>query len=308
MQGLDLAQEYYRTVGVRMLREHFGQHVERIAAGLVGPGSECFGFDDALSRDHDWGPAFCLWLTDEDDERIGSALKRAYAALPPVFMGYGPRRASPGEEWRVGVCRTSVFYRRSIGLDRPPERAAEWLRIPEYALAACTNGRVFSDPLRAFSRWRESLLGYYPEDVRLAKIASLCISIAQTGQYNFMRSVRRGEAFSATYSAVKFCADAILLVFLLNRRFAPYYKWLHRGVRDLPLLGLPIHERTGALLEAGESAEKARIMESIVALLLGEMHRQGVSDSPSDFLLDHAPRVQARISEPSLRQRLSAVC
>lgn len=86
-------------------------------------------------------------------------------------------------------------------------------------------------------RWREALLAHYPQDVRLRKIAALCITLAQTGQYNFLRSLKRGELFAAEYSAMKFCADAIALVFLLNRRYAPFYKWLHRAVRDLPILG-----------------------------------------------------------------------
>jgi hypothetical protein len=134
---------------------------------------KCFGFDDELSRDHDWGPAFCLWLSDEDHERIGADLQRAYAELPATFMGFGPRRASPGEEWRVGVSRTTTFFRKFTGLDRPPATLPEWLRIPEHALAACTNGKVFCDPLSDFTRWRQALLNYYPEDVRLKKIASL---------------------------------------------------------------------------------------------------------------------------------------
>lgn len=307
VKGLDLAEEYYRACGATMVRERFGPCAERIAAGLAGPGSECFGFDDEVSRDHDWGPGFCLWLTDEDDARMGAALQHAYAQLPAVFEGFGPRRPTPGEEWRVGVSRTSRFFMRLTGFDHPPAALQEWLRIPEHALAACTNGRVFHDPLGDFSRWREALLAYYPEDIRLKKIASLCITIAQTGQYNFTRSTKRGEIFSAAYSALKFCADAITLVFLLNRRYAPYYKWLHRAVADLPLLGATVHERVTALLNAGDPAEKAQIMEGIVALLIGEIRRQGLSDSPSDFLLDHAPLVHARISDPQLRRHLTAV-
>jgi hypothetical protein len=306
MKGLELAGAYYRDVGLPMLRERFAGCENRLAVGLVGPGSECFGFDDELSRDHDWGPAFCLWLTDDEHERIGADLQRAYAELPATFMGFGPRRASPGEEWRVGASRTTAFFRRFTGLDRPPATLAEWLRIPESSLATCTNGKVFSDPLGEFTRWRQALLDYYPEDVRLKKIAGLCITVAQTGQYNFARSLRRAERFSAAYSVVKFCADAIALVFALNRRYAPFYKWLHRAVRDLPVLGREVHGRIDALLNEVEPERKEEIMEAVSLLLADELRRQGLSDSPSDFLLDHAPRVQARISDAKLRQHLSA--
>ena len=175
-----------------MLREHFSPFEARLAVGLAGAGSECFGFDDEVSRDHDWGPAFCLWLTDEDYRLIGEPLQKAYRELPQVFEGFGPRLASPGEEWRVGVCRTSDFFRRFTGLDHPPATLQEWLHIPEQNLAAFTNGMVFSDTLGEFSRWRQALLAYYPKDLRLKRIASLCLTIAQTGQYNFMRSVKRG--------------------------------------------------------------------------------------------------------------------
>ena len=306
VRGLDLAEEYYQTCGAAMVREQFGPFAERIAAGLVGPGSECFGFDDEVSRDHDWGPGFCLWLTDDDDKRIGAALQNAYAQLPATFNGFGPRLASPGEEWRVGVSRTSIFFTRLTGLNRPPATLQEWFRIPEHALATCTNGKIFCDPLGDFSRWREALLAYYPEDIRLKKIASLCITVAQTGQYNFSRSIKRNEVYSAAYSVLKFCTDAITLVFLLNRRYAPFYKWLHRAVKDLPLLGPLVHERVAALLKIDDPAGKAQIMESIAGLLIDEIRRQGLSDSPSDFLLDHAALIHARISDPQLRQRLTA--
>jgi hypothetical protein len=164
MKGLDLAEAYYGSVGLAMIRERFRAFEDRLAVGLADPGSECFGFDDEVSRDHDWGPAFCLWLTDEDFTDIGSELQKTYLGLPSTFAGYGPRQASPGEEWRVGVCRTADFFRRFTGLDRPPRTLPEWLRIPEQNLATCTNGKVFSDPLGEFTRWRQALLDYYPED------------------------------------------------------------------------------------------------------------------------------------------------
>ena len=62
MKGLELSKRYYEEYGQAMIQRHFRQYEERIAAGLVGMGSECFGFDDEISRDHDWGPAFCIWL------------------------------------------------------------------------------------------------------------------------------------------------------------------------------------------------------------------------------------------------------
>lgn len=307
MQGLELAEEYFRSCWVPFAPARFASALPRVAAGLAGPGSECFGFDDNLSQDHDWGPGFCLWLTDEDHREIGPALQQAYDDLPTPFRGFPPRRASPGEEWRVGVMRTSTFFMRFTGLERLPATLHEWLRIPEHALAACTNGKVFSDPLGDFTRWREALLAHYPEDVRLRKIAALCITLAQTGQYNFLRSMKRGELFAAEYSAMKFCADAIALVFLLNRRYAPFYKWLHRAVRDLPILGAPTHALVARLVKSASANERAQMMEQMAEELVAELRRQSLSDASSSFLMDHAPSVQARIVDPQLRQHLSAL-
>lgn len=307
IRGLELAEEYYRSCWMPLAHERIGAVEQRIAAGLVGPGSECFGFDDAVSRDHDWGPGFCLWLTDEDHREFGSGLQRSYDTLPTSFLGLRPRQASPGEEWRVGVMRTGAFFMRFTGLARPPATPQEWLRIPEHALAACTNGRVFSDPLGDFTRWREALLAHYPEDVRLKKIAALCITLAQTGQYNFSRAMKRGDLFAAEYTAMKFCADAIALVFLLNRRYAPFYKWLHRAVRDLPILGASIHEHVARLVTSASTDDKTQLMEQMAVQLIDELQRQSLSDSPSRFFMDHAPSVRSRIVDPQLREHLSAL-
>ena len=73
MNGMELAERYYETYGRPMLHEKYPEYETRIAVGLVGEGSECFGFDDRISRDHDFGPAFCLWLEKKDYQEIGRA-------------------------------------------------------------------------------------------------------------------------------------------------------------------------------------------------------------------------------------------
>lgn len=303
MKGLDLAEAYYQAHGAAMIQKITGSAAQRVAVGLVGPGSECFGFDDEISRDHDWGPAFCIWLSAEDYETMGKNLQEAYQRLPQTFMGFGPRRASPGEEGRTGVGEIRSFYRAYTGLDHVPLSLREWLAIPEQALALCTNGRVFFDPLGEFSRWRSDLLTYYPEDVRLKKMASRCLTIAQAGQYNFGRSIKRKDHFAARYAEMQFCGDVISLIFLLNRRYTPFYKWMHRAMLELSLLGEKIGSMISDLIARSADEEKQFLIEEICALIITELRAEGLSDGESDFLLDHAPRLQAKIQDTELRER-----
>jgi hypothetical protein len=303
MKGLDLAERYFQRVGFPMLEREFGPYLDRIAAGLVGDGSECFGFDDAISRDHDWGPGFCLWLHRDDYEAISRELRRALDRLPGTFEGYGPRRTSEWGEGRIGVFHIAGFYQRFIGLDRVPKQLDEWLMLPENSLAACTNGKVFRDPLGEFSAWRDVLSAFYPEDVRRKKIAARCMSCGQAGQYNFPRCVQRGERFCAQYAETKFCADAISLVFLLNRAYTPFYKWMHRAVKALPLLGQWVHDEIASLIAQPDLAMKAQQIEGICAAFIHAFREQQLSDRASSFLPDHGPVIHATIADSRLRER-----
>lgn len=307
MKGLKLAEEYFYSHGLSMLRDKFSAYIDRIAVGLVGPGSECFGFDDEISRDHDWGPGFCLWIPEKDLAEIGNSLQKEYMKLPQKFKGYGPRVASPGEEWRVGVISIKKFYNTYTGLDHIPETNREWLYIPEQALATCVNGKIFRDTLGRFSQWRKSLLSFYPEDVRMKKISSRCMTIAQAGQYNFLRSVKRGDIFAGRYAENQFCTDVISLLFLLNRRYAPFYKWMYRAVRDLPILGEDLFRLIGELLSELDLNKKGEIMENISAILVKELREQGLSDSSSDFLLDQAHVIHEKIKDQKLRERFTVI-
>jgi hypothetical protein len=301
MKGLELSETYFKEIGLPMLREQFGDYIDRIAVGLVGDGSECFGFDDCLSRDHDWGPGFCLWLTCEDYQIVGNKLKSALSSLPQSFVGFGPRQVSQWGDERIGVFETHRFYQKFIGFDHMPADHNEWLIIHENNLAACTNGMVFFDPLKEFSRWRKSLLDFYPEDVRLKKIASRCMNIGQAGQYNLPRCFQRNECFCAQYAETKFSADFISLIFLLNRKYAPFYKWMHRAVKDLSILGEWTHKEVAALISELEPEKKINRVEGMCATVIKELKREGLSYSDSSFITDHGPEIHNKIKDNKLR-------
>ena len=93
MNGLTEAKKLYTERGAQLIHERFPEYEGRIAVGLVGRGSQCFGYDDIISRDHDFTKGFCLFLTDEDDAAIGVALSRAYREPTKRSTPHSARRA-----------------------------------------------------------------------------------------------------------------------------------------------------------------------------------------------------------------------
>lgn len=235
ISGMELSRKYYEAYGRRMIHEKFPEYENRIAVGLCGHGSECFGFDDMLSEDHDYGPAFCMWLTGGDHEKIGQELQREYEKLPKSFMGVPERKIMPTGKLRVGVQKISGFYEEHIKRGEAPARddAAGWNDMPEAGLAAATNGEVFADALGEFTRIREELLAYYPQRLWRGKLAECAARMAQYGQYNYARCMEREDHVAALQAYTGFIQESIRLIFLVYRRYMPYYKWSYRGAKEL---------------------------------------------------------------------------
>ncbi|MBR2717332.1 MAG: DUF4037 domain-containing protein, partial [Oscillospiraceae bacterium] len=266
MKGLELCRRYWQEIGRPSLEKCFPEAAARAAAGLAGEGSDCFGFDDEISRDHDWGPGFCLWLRTEDYERIGPALADWYGSLPRSFMGFERLRETRETAGRVGVMEIGGFFRRYIGLDRPPQTLEEWRFIPENGLAVVTNGEVFLDGAGELTAMREALLAYYPEDIRRKRLAAVCAVAAQAGQYNYPRCLARGERAAALVALSIFIERIHSAAFLLNRRYRPYYKWAQRALTGLPLLGQELAPRINGLTR-GDLFRKSGEVEEISALV-----------------------------------------
>ena len=307
MRGLELAERYFEAYGRPMLEQEFPELLSGIAVGLVGSGSECLGFDDETSRDHDFEPGFCLFLPDEEkvDRRTAFLLERAYDQLPREFMGFARAKIRPVGGPRHGVIRLSEFLSEKLGVPDGRLSAERWLHLPDQSLLEVTNGHIFSDQSGMFIKIRERL-AFYPEDIRCKKLAGHLLMMAQSGQYNYRRCLEHGEPAAAQLAVCEFVRHAMRVLFLLNRVYQPYYKWSFRALRALPLLSLEAELFEYLLTtdnEEGMREEKYRVMEGIGLDVIGVLQDQGLTRADCGDLEKHAYSVNDRIGDGALRNR-----
>lgn len=211
--NLTKSREFYEKYGSAMIREKFPEYESRIAVGMVGEGSDCFGFDDEVSTDHDYAVGFCMWLTNEDKDAIGDELQAAYDGL---LKEHGIERLkAPRLEKRRGVFSIDEFY----------QEGAE-----EYKLAEMVNGEIFRDDPGIFTAKRKELLEYYPEEVWRKKLATLLHAFSQYGQSNYARMMARRDYVTANLCVSKAIESALDIAYVLNKEYSPYYKWKRKGL------------------------------------------------------------------------------
>ena len=304
MNGLELSRDYFFNVAAPELRRDFPELYPRLAAGLAGNGSECFGYDDEISRDHDWGVDFYIWTTENDRDFIPSLRswkKEFFSRRPPEFP-----RARSEYGARIGVMTCGEFYSGLIGVPECPKTLNEWLRAPEENFAMAVNGSVFIDGQGMFTQIRDYLLDYFPEDIRRKRIASKCMALAQTGQYNHGRTAKRRDWVTLRTVLSRFTDAAIALAFLLNKTYRPYYKWAFRALKDL---AAPGNETAGLLTIIAESGglddESFSVRDNCISELCKvftrELKIQGLSASDDLFMASHGEEVQRGIKDEFLR-------
>ena len=304
MNGLELSRKYYETFGAPMLHEQFPEWEGRVACGLIGSGSECFGYDDEISRDHDFEAGFCLFIPPEDEMNRPAAfrLERAYAKLPKEFEGVRRGLLSPVGGNRRGVIRIDEFFTEKLGTPDGALSVSSWLRLPEYALFELTHGQIWRDDARLLAPVDH--LRIMPEDIRRKKLAGELLTAAQAGQYNYPRCIRRGDTAAAQLCAAEFVKAVMHAVFLLNGEYLPYYKWQFRALKDLPVLAdlaAPFEWLLGSGNEGALSEEKYTKIEETAGRLIEALQDQELTKADCGDLEKHAYSVNDGIADPSLR-------
>jgi len=250
------------------------------AAALLGPGSEVLGYDDEVSPDHDFG-------------------ERAQV--------FHPDRETVGE-----------FFTAWLGVD-PLEgmTVADWLLTPTQILASLTRGAVFHDPAGELAHRREAL-AWYPGDVWRYALASGWLKVRQEEAF-VARAGSTGDDLGSRILAARLVRELMRLAFLVERRWAPYGKWLGKGFGELELAAELNPPLAGALSAATWREREAMICTagSRLAAATNELglcppvdpapRRYYTRDSQVLFADRFTTALAAEITDPVLRGVLGRV-
>ncbi|HZN13339.1 MAG TPA: DUF4037 domain-containing protein [Acidimicrobiales bacterium] len=254
----------------------------RHSAGLLGSGSEVLGFDDQRSTDHHWGPRVMIFVDDADVGRAADIRDQLAAQLPKRFGPYSTHFTEPNLEdhgtqlladtdgpvnHRVDILTVAAWSRIYLGFDATvAPTVTDWVATPSQLLAGVTSGPVYHDGLGELAPM-QARLEWYPDDVWRYVLSAQWRRISQEDHF-VGRTAEVGDDLGSRLLAGRLARDMIRLAFLIERRHAPYVKWLGSAFRQLALaadLGPALDDAVAASTFAEREAALARGYEVVMA-------------------------------------------
>ena len=232
--GATISRDFIELILLPLLKESLPDDFDRLAVAIVGTGSDVLGLDDEISRDHHWGPRANVLYLRKDAGRMRKSLSALFSEKLPRRFREFEIHVNIGN--MTGVCCGAVedFFQRFLQTDQLPARDVDWLALCEVDLFHVTAGQVLYDGPGELTRRREAL-AYYPEHVWKKRVADWCMYVSgRDAPYNIYRVSKRDDDLTCgIYFGL--CVKRLMeLCFALNRRYAPYTKWLNRTFRSLP--------------------------------------------------------------------------
>jgi len=232
--GCELARRFYAdVVGPLLTRAMPGL---RYAAGRLGSGSDVLGFDDAMSRDHDWGCRLTLLVDEPDKDAVPQVSQLLERELPESYLGFPvrfPLTWDPSSSHRVDVATVAGFATGRLGIDPAAGLPAlDWLILTGQSVLEVTAGPVFADRTAELARVRAALR-WYPPDVERYVLAAGWQRVSQEMPF-VGRTATGGDELGSRVLSARLADDLMWLAFALSRRWPPYPKWRGRAFLSLP--------------------------------------------------------------------------
>lgn len=302
MQGIELSRRFYAEI-VRPYLDATAPGL-RHAAALVGYGSELLGFDDATSRDHNWGPRVLVIVSQADFETHARRLVDGFLAVAPTqFLGepigwQSRPHPAPDAEGALGhiehgleLHTLEALSTRLVGIaPDQPLTPLDWLGLAEQRLLTLTAGAVFRDDDGRLTALRQRL-AWFPDDVFFYKVAGQWRRIAEEQAF-VGRTGQVGDELGSRVIAARLVRDVMRLAFLLERTYAPYPKWFGSGFARLPIAAT-----LTPLLDAALARHQAALGIAPFEPVVGPYHERPFATINAD---DAVAAARAAITDPAL--------
>jgi hypothetical protein len=308
---LDESHRFFNEVVHPLLCKHFPAESEAMACGFFGYGSEVLGLDDRYSTDHHFGLRVNILLPQLVLHTSGTAIEDMLAALLP--QEWNGRQLREGYTRTRGVALASLEHHllSTIGLDHPPRTYAEWMAIPEEDITHVTAGEVWTDPSGRFSDVRKTLLAYYPEPVRIRRLAHWCRYFSGMGVYALKRALLRDNELYASTTFARSLRWGVQMAFMLDKAYYPYDKWLtvmfHRLprmskrlsliVEEAPKLSTSWQRKLDLLHEMSDVLDSTMVEDGLIS----PHPKYGASETSGYRLLENAYAELIQKSPPELK-------
>jgi hypothetical protein len=274
---IDISHDFFDQIVKPILEEEYPNELAQMTCGVFGIGSEALRLDDEYSRDHHWGLRIDALMPEDVFTRKREAIMATLSAnIPSTFQGH---ELGEGLVAGAGMAPDILpgFLSRTIGIDHPPETNEEWLNIPEEDIIHVVNGEVWHDPAGQFTAIRQKLEGYYPEPVRLRRMAHWCRYFSGMGTYALKRALLRNNEFYAAVSFGKTIRWGIQIAFMLDKQYYPYDKWIMAFFKRLPRLYEPLQPITDEAVKLSTSWErKLELLDQMADILDQTMVADGI--------------------------------
>lgn len=265
----ELSARYYSAVVRPLLagRPH--------AAALLGWGSDVLGYDTVRSTDHGWGPRLLVLLSDPG--QVAPVRDLLADHLPAEFDGRPVRFGWDGAEPRHHVTVTTLpaWLEEFLGVDPAVGMSVlDWLLTPQQRLLGVVAGRVFTDRTGGLGHVRD-LLAWYPDQVWRWLLACQWHRIAAEESF-VARTAEVGDRTGSAVTAARLGRDLVRLALLLDRRYAPYEKWLGTAFARMPHPdGLPGY--VAGAVGAGDPAEHKEALARAYLALASRQNATGLA-------------------------------
>ncbi len=245
------------------------------AAALLGWGSDVLGYDTERSTDHGWGPRLLVFLLDEHG--IDELTNLLDDRLPQEFRGWPVRfgwDGVPVRHW-VTVTTTRLWSLEHLGVDATAGLTMlDWLLTPQQRLLGVVGGAVYADDDNLLGGLR-SALAWYPDELWRWIVACQWRRLAQEEAF-VARTAEVGDETGSAVTAARQARDVMRLALLLQRRYAPYHKWLGTAFARLPHAdNLP--EQLSRVMHAGNAAEREAALAGSYTAVAERHNRAGLA-------------------------------